>query len=44
MLENRDDRFAWKAGDVVITDRDGNPIDMKAFAAEVLAAENEKKD
>ena len=44
MIENRDDRFVWKAGDVVIADRDGNPIDMEAFAAEALAAENEKEE
>lgn len=34
--DDADDRFTWKAGDVVITDRDGNPIDMEAFAAEAL--------
>ena len=30
------DRYEWKAGDVVITDRDGKPIDMEEFAAEAL--------
>ena len=40
----REDRFTWKAGDVVITDRDGNPIDMEAFAAEALAAENDGEE
>ena len=28
MLENRDDRFTWNKGEAVITDREGNPIDL----------------
>lgn len=39
--DDADDRFTWKAGDVVITDRDGNPIDMEAFAAEALDDEDD---
>ena len=38
------DRFEWNAGDVVITDRDGNPIDMEAFAAEALDEAEDKED
>lgn len=26
--EDRAERFTWKAGDVIVTDRDGNPIDF----------------
>lgn len=40
----REDRFTWNKGEAIITDRDGNPIDMEAFAAEALAAENDGEE
>lgn len=36
------DRFSWKAGDVIVTDRNGKQVDMKKFAQEALRAEAAK--
>lgn len=42
----RNDRFIWKAGDVVITDKDGRPIDLNKLAQlarEKAAEQNEEE-
>ena len=47
----RIDRFVWRAGDVVITDKDGRPVDLNKLAQlakekaakEKAAKENEKE-
>lgn len=42
----RSDKFTWKAGDVIVTDRNGNPIDFdklnKASKAKKAAASKKK--
>ena len=42
----RIDKFVWKAGDVVLTDKDGRPIDLKKLAqlAKEKAAEQNAKE
>lgn len=41
----RKDRFTWKAGDVIVTDRNGNLIDLNKLAkqAKEAAAKPKKK-
>ena len=39
----REDRFTWNKGEAVITDRDGNPIDLDKLDEEPDDGEEEKK-
>lgn len=39
----KSDRYSWKKGDVVVTDRTGKPIDMKKFAQDALKAAKQPK-
>ena len=42
--EDRAERFTWKAGDVIVTDRDGNPIDFDKLNKQKDGGEEDKKE